>query len=359
MVTEKPNLFHYATSELSQDAFLCWLLRWANHGCAREDPALHATAVDFVLSILNKCGHSCELDSGKPIPLKVNPIKQYKFVDVLAEVDYGENQFAIVIEDKTNTTMHGKQLKTHRDIVEADYPSRACLLVYLKTGAISQAKQAKEAGYVVYSRKNLLKVLNRRKGEISNHIYMDFLDHLCEKHRRYNKFRTNKVIKWVRCWEAWQGFFEYLQERLPSCGWGYEANQSGGELVFYSNGESIIDGHVYTEIHKKWDKRHPDGGRYFLAFKVCNVPQDKDRRTVRWKLYEALMFAAIDHGWKGKVEKPQRFGYGESMVFCETKDQGCWLVNDAEGKLNIEGTIQKLKLADKILLDAVDNYLSE
>jgi hypothetical protein len=25
----KPNIFKYATSELSQDAFICWLLAWA------------------------------------------------------------------------------------------------------------------------------------------------------------------------------------------------------------------------------------------------------------------------------------------------------------------------------------------
>ena len=25
-----PNLFHFATSELSQDAVLCWLLSWAD-----------------------------------------------------------------------------------------------------------------------------------------------------------------------------------------------------------------------------------------------------------------------------------------------------------------------------------------
>ena len=25
------NLFDYATSELSQDAFICWLVSWINH----------------------------------------------------------------------------------------------------------------------------------------------------------------------------------------------------------------------------------------------------------------------------------------------------------------------------------------
>ena len=26
---ETPNLFHYATKELSQDAMICWLIDWA------------------------------------------------------------------------------------------------------------------------------------------------------------------------------------------------------------------------------------------------------------------------------------------------------------------------------------------
>lgn len=37
----KPNLFTYATSELSQDAVLCWLFSWADPKQSREDEALH------------------------------------------------------------------------------------------------------------------------------------------------------------------------------------------------------------------------------------------------------------------------------------------------------------------------------
>lgn len=33
----EPNLFHYASSELSQDAFLLWLLEWANPANAEYD----------------------------------------------------------------------------------------------------------------------------------------------------------------------------------------------------------------------------------------------------------------------------------------------------------------------------------
>ncbi len=34
-----PNLFSYATSELSQDAFICWSLEWASPVNAEKDQA--------------------------------------------------------------------------------------------------------------------------------------------------------------------------------------------------------------------------------------------------------------------------------------------------------------------------------
>lgn len=38
---DRPNLFTYATSELSQDAFICWLAAWADPKFKDADPALH------------------------------------------------------------------------------------------------------------------------------------------------------------------------------------------------------------------------------------------------------------------------------------------------------------------------------
>ena len=355
-MTERPNLFQYATSELTQDAFLCWLLAWAERKCADADPALHFTAVNFLRSMLEKCDHSLMLYDDKPLALRIKPVKQYKFIYILAKVDYGKDKYAIVIEDKINTTMHGNQLKRYRNIIEAKYPRRTCLFVYLKTGAMSRAQQAKKAGYVVYPRTDLLKVLEKREGKISNHIYMDFLAHLREKHKNYSKFIECKVIDWVNSWSAWQGFFECLQERLGSGHWGYAANQAGGELIFYCDKTKIFDGYVYAQINKKLNKKNPNNSRYFLAFKVSNVPHDRDRRNVRKKMYLALMKAAKDHGWGDYVEKPQRFGYGNSMVFCETKNQSCWLVQNADGKLNFGETVKRLELANKILLVAAANY---
>ena len=41
------NLFRYATSELSQDAFICWLLSYAIKDC-NKDEALTNCAKDFI-----------------------------------------------------------------------------------------------------------------------------------------------------------------------------------------------------------------------------------------------------------------------------------------------------------------------
>ncbi len=55
----KPNLFSYATSELSQDAFLCWLMNWASHEFSEINPPLHDIGKKFIDAIFRKHGQSC------------------------------------------------------------------------------------------------------------------------------------------------------------------------------------------------------------------------------------------------------------------------------------------------------------
>ena len=51
MTTRGPNLFDHATSELSQDAALCWCIAWADSRYAATDPAMHAIGRDLVASM--------------------------------------------------------------------------------------------------------------------------------------------------------------------------------------------------------------------------------------------------------------------------------------------------------------------
>ena len=51
---QQPNLFSFATSELSQDAFLCWFLSWADSKYEKLDASLHHCARGFISAIFDK-----------------------------------------------------------------------------------------------------------------------------------------------------------------------------------------------------------------------------------------------------------------------------------------------------------------
>lgn len=73
---KRPNLFEYATKELSQDAFFAWLTRWAGPECAGEDRELNEHGVAFVKMLLGKEG-----DAGFRVE-KIAVYKQRKRVDL-------------------------------------------------------------------------------------------------------------------------------------------------------------------------------------------------------------------------------------------------------------------------------------
>ncbi len=346
IVYSTTNLFDYATSELSQDAFLCWLLAWSDQRHANTNAALHETAVQFVQSLFGK--HKKEISQSFSIEI----YKQYKSIDILALLEQSDKKYALLIEDKTDTTIHGDQLERYKDSVESDYPDHTPLPIYLKTGAISMAATAEDAGYKVYSGPDLETVLENGKDKINSDIFVSFYEHLKQKNACYAAFRTKKVDEWVEEWDAWKGFYMYLQSEIKDLEWGYAANQAGGELVAYWGYRPKECGDVYLEIHKKSE------GRYFLAFKVNDIPDYENNSEVRNMLHECLMNTAEGKGWSGKIKKPQRFGNGKSMVFCETDENNSWLAKDDDGKLDKAATLENLEHAKKILAAAVE-YLAD
>ena len=100
-MSARPNLFDHATSELSQDAVLAWLLSWADQGAAQHDGALHRLGQGFVSALL--ATHGLE-PPGSPYDVMV--VTQRKHIDVLFHVG---DRFIVAIEDKTHTGPHSHQ----------------------------------------------------------------------------------------------------------------------------------------------------------------------------------------------------------------------------------------------------------
>src|SRR5690242_6592316 len=106
----KPNLFEFATSELSQDAMLCWLASWAAPDVAASDPDLPALGRAFLEMLFAKAKRSLP----EPITyLKVD--RQYKRIDIKIAVN---DTHAIYIEDKAGTGEHSNQLGRYADLAQ-------------------------------------------------------------------------------------------------------------------------------------------------------------------------------------------------------------------------------------------------
>ncbi|MBS7043156.1 MAG: hypothetical protein KH107_01470 [Megasphaera micronuciformis] len=156
----KHNLFAFATSELSQDAFFCWALDCLNRD---EDSPLYGLGRSFWALLSGRKNDALPKIKGVVIR------RQFKHVDVLALVVYSDGTIdALVIEDKVNTSEHDDQIQTYlteldnvlgspskedgrnkdieedlKKIVRNEYTLKACqfnwFVAYVKTGFFSDA----------------------------------------------------------------------------------------------------------------------------------------------------------------------------------------------------------------------------
>ena len=225
-----PNFFRFASSELSQDAFIIWLLEWANPEYIHADNELHKAAQAFVRLLL--------LPDDSKEDLQISSIKcksQYNNIDVLAliEDDSNNKQYAVIIEDKTDTTVHDNQLIRYSKDVNKRYNNYELHCVYFKTGNESKHSLNKiESEYKKYKwennnnpifkmvlRDDILRVLEPYKSSIKNLIFNDFVENL-NRIQRWTASYT-KENKFVKDWgnTAWQGYYMELENVLNMGTW--------------------------------------------------------------------------------------------------------------------------------------------
>ena len=154
----KPNIFNIATKELNQDAFLTWLLKYADRSCASINISLNNCGKEFISSLI-KSVHPQFNDN---IEI-VDAGRQWHNIDVWATIN---NKYLIIIEDKTFSSFHSNQLARYRQIAtewcqEKEYFEPIC--VYLKTGNESMRNLSfvKKQGYSIFKRQDFLKILEK------------------------------------------------------------------------------------------------------------------------------------------------------------------------------------------------------
>lgn len=317
-----PNIFSYATSELSQDAILAWIISWADPSMRNYDESLNDVAISLLKTLINEPLYDIK---------KVEIRKQWHNIDIGVLIN---DDMFLIIEDKTNTSIHDNQLERYRESANKEFGgTRRILGAYVKTGneSLKTIRIIKETGYNVIERYQVLECLSMYSGH--SDLLRYFKEHLLEIEKKTNSFLTLPPRKW--CWEAWEGFYRKLEEYIKVTDWGYVSNPSGGFLGLNWHWIRVEDDvNLYLQIEE------PDK----LCIKIEYLG-NKDRRSeIRDKYHNILLTKAniLNHN---EIKCPKRFGHGTYMTI------GVVDLVDIIGseKLQLDNTIVKLKSYEHLL----------
>lgn len=315
-----PNLFEFATSELSQDAFLCWLMSWSPLTHRSLDESLHHAAVDFMSMIFNVHNY--------PVPVieKTEIIRQFKGLDILAIIN---DTYAILIEDKTYTSNHSDQLIRYRDAVAESkaYADKIQLPIYFKITDQSHYRSVEKAGYYPFKRERMLQVLKRgRERGVTNPIFLDYLNHLDKLDEKIHAYKHKRVQDWDGY--AWQGFYQELQKELDG-NWGYVSNPRGGFWGFWW--KPLGEQEYYLQLEEQT-----------LTVKLEAKDEVNIQEFSRAELHKLLEKSAER---TLHVQKPARMRTGKTTTIAIRPD---YLQTTVDGLVDIKKTVQELKKWDQI-----------
>jgi len=323
----RPNLFQFATSELSQDAVLCWLAAWGGPGASEHDQLLHRLGQSFLSAAFAK--HDRQMPSAIN---SIEPRRQYKNIDVLIIIN---GKIYLCIEDKVGTNEHSGQLQRYISGLKDEGVSEDCIVpVYIQTGEQSNYRAVRAAGYAIMRRREIIKLLGEylEQGGFDS-IVRDFHDHLADIETKVEAFRNRPLAEWDKDKNgyAWQGFYSELQHMIGDGDWGYVANPSGGFIGYWWHSRRDQESEQYLQLEQE---------RLCFKISVENAIKDENLPERWWVRIQA---AARDRNFA--VTK-SRFRRGQTMTVAFSDE---YRVMNSQGFLDLDATVSVLRNAADVL----------
>lgn len=339
----KSNLFRFASKELSQDAFIAWLIDYSNPLYTESDIDLKECSNKFITGLI-KLKYP-EFDEEI---VSINIDLQWEKIDIAVEVN---KKYLLIIEDKVNSGQHSNQLERYYKIaskwcIENSYKEPIC--IYLKTGNDSNKRLriAESFGYFIFNRNNFLDLLNEYK-YIKNDILIDFRLWLYSIENATNNW-TNKTIFELKS-NDWIGILKSLDGKSILEDWHFVNNPSGGfwgGVLTWHN--LILKGFnypVYLQIEES-----------LLCVKVCddadeidvseNITRAEIREEVWNKIAKSKLFSEI-------MVRPEKSRDGNYMTIAKINSLK-WLGNGSE-KINLDNIASFLTKLDNELKTILQN----
>lgn len=193
------NLFDFATSELSQDAFFCWSLNWLAVKEDTEDPYYKYGKAMLDLFLGNN-----KKDEYTDVLIKKQFVVEQEekgkgIIDILVLFKEGNESHALIIEDKTHTSEHDQlamykknlpstlkksddaEIKTYKNVQNVH-------TAYVKTG-IMYCENLEVDSIVDFD--SLYKFFKKAKTTVKSDIILDFYNHLNSTKQYYDEIEKN------------------------------------------------------------------------------------------------------------------------------------------------------------------------
>jgi len=310
----KNNLFYYATSELSQDAFLCWLLSYAQKE-AEEDDGLNSCAVNLVKKFIPNLICSDDI-------YVTEIVRQYKNIDILLTVN---DKYVVIIENKINTSDHSNQLKRYEEAIKTDelYGKLELCKVFYKTGFHSNIVAIEKAGYLFVGLEQIVALLAPYKTQTENQIFHDYISYWENFNNSVMEYKTLPLNKWEG--QQINGYFRDLKNSdvIENSGfdtdYDYVSNPRGGLFAMWFSNESFL--YYNEQKYEVYLQLEFFNGRLQLCLKTgIKKEEGVDTDVTPSQLRNFLTYYIDESGkWEYALSKynfikPDRFGTGATMT---------------------------------------------
>ncbi len=237
-MNNQPNIFNYAKSELTQDAFIIWLLHWANPTYKIQNVQLHELGTSFLQSLVA----FRNITIGEISELDIKP--QYKKIDVFVTFKMNECIYGIIVEDKVHSSDHSNQLERYINKISELKTCNVLVPIYFKTGYQVNLSRIIENKYHHYTVKDFLSVLTPEKVNAIDHdILSQYHSYLLQKENEFdnaeiesNCYLTTPINDW-KWWSCVRFFHDYKIHFNAK--WGEVANNRERLLAFWFGSREI------------------------------------------------------------------------------------------------------------------------
>jgi hypothetical protein len=277
------NIFDFATSELSQDAFICWCVNWINDD---SKPALKGLSV----RLLQKFAGVDKVESVKvcrQFSRDVTPDdkKIAVKIDVLLVVN---RKIAVIVEDKVFSGEHDNQIQRyvegiryladHAEAVDDLYGIQEIRTVFLKTGFMYDIDKTVHADVVVDATtfKGILELFKGESEILDSYIeYLDGLQRWYDEHGNYKNVQPESFWNWniARDQIAQYKLMRYI---FPEDMWDGHSSK-----YMVDHGSSY--GQPWTEMDIFGNKYNDSEDSYYIFWRIDT---DKDGPYISLRFYE-------------------------------------------------------------------------